>query len=95
MASVTGRIKEIKQPRGGYIKVSAFDTIPMDDDVILNSEENISASVIGMAVDYLTRFVMGNDIKEAFKISLLGANAAELLYGKKINSCCNKIIKRH
>ena len=93
MASVTGRIKEIKQPRGGYIKVSAFDTIPMDDDVILNSEENISASVIGMAVDYLTRFVMGNDIKEAFKISLLGANAAELLYGKKSIAVATKLLK--
>ena len=84
MASVTGRIKEIKQPRGGYIKVSAFDTIPMDDDVILNSEENISASVIGMAVDYLTRFVMGNDIKEAFKISLLGAKFKISLLGAKV-----------
>lgn len=93
MASVTGRIKEIKQPRGGYIKVIAFDTIPMDDDVILNSEENISASVIGMAVDYLTRFVMGNDIKEAFKISLLGANAAELLYGKKSIAVATKLLK--
>ena len=92
MASVTGRIKEIKQPRGGYIKVSAFDTIPMDDDVILNSEENISASVIGMAVDYLTRFVMGNDIKEAFKISLLGAKVAES-YQKNSITVANKLLK--
>ena len=92
MASVTGRIKEIKQPRGGYIKVSAFDTIPMNDDVILNSEENISASVIGMAVDYLTRFVMGNDIKEAFKISLLGAKVAES-YQKNSITVANKLLK--
>lgn len=27
MYSVTGRVKEVKQPRGGYIKPSEFDVI--------------------------------------------------------------------
>ena len=69
MSSVTQRIKKIKQPRGGYIKPSQFKLQKIDDGKILNEQENIHASVIGMAVDYLTRFIMGTDIIEAFKIS--------------------------
>lgn len=59
MASVTGRISAIKQPRGGYIKPSEFDAIIIDDGIVLNAEENVHGSVIGMAVDYLTRFIKG------------------------------------
>ena len=40
MASVTRRIDEIKQPRGGYIKPSEFQVTVMDDGIILNEEEN-------------------------------------------------------
>lgn len=72
MSSVTSRIKEIKQPRGGYIKPSQFQEISLDDGKILSENENIHASVIGMAVDYLTRFMMGTNIKEAFRISIQG-----------------------
>ena len=54
MSSVTQRIKKIKQPRGGYIKPSQFKLQKIDDGKILNEQENIHASVIGMAVDYLT-----------------------------------------
>ena len=53
MSSVTQRIKEIKQPRGGYIKPSQFKLQKIDDEKILNEQENVHASVIGMAVDYL------------------------------------------
>ena len=71
MSSVTGRIKEIKQPYGGYIRPSQFEEIVYNDGKVLG-EENIHASVIGMAVDYLTRFIMGATIDEAFKISKIG-----------------------
>ena len=57
MSSVTQRIKEIKQPRGGYIKPSQFKLQKIDDEKILNEQENVHASVIGMAVDYLTRSI--------------------------------------
>ena len=57
MSSVTQRIKDIKQPRGGYIKPSQFNLQKMDDGQTLNEHENIHASVIGMAIDYLTRFI--------------------------------------
>ena len=34
MSSVTGRIGEIKQPRGGYIKPSQFEEITFNDDIL-------------------------------------------------------------
>ena len=86
MASVTGRISAIKQPKGGYIKPSDFDTFIFDDGISLNTEENVHSSVIGMAVDYLTRYIMGADSDEAFKISLQGAMVAESLGLKKATS---------
>lgn len=79
MYSVTGRIKDVKQPRGGYIKPSEFETIELNDGKMLNDEENVHASVIGMAVDYLTRFMIGTDLLEAFKISITGVSLATKL----------------
>lgn len=76
MASVTGRIKEIKQPRGGYIRPSEFEIIVMDDGIILNSEENVHCTNIGMVVDYMSRFIIGNNKFEAFKYSIKGAICA-------------------
>lgn len=94
MASVTGRINAIKQPYGGYIKPSEFDSVVLDDGISLNTDENIHGSVIGMAVDYLTRFTMGTDIVEAFKISLQGAIIAEKLGVKHATRVAKKLIKR-
>lgn len=77
MASVTDRVKEVKQPRGGYIKPSEFEVVDMNDGITLYEEENVHASVIGMAVDYLTRFNTGTDLMDAFKISLMGVMCAK------------------
>ena len=77
MSSVTQRIKQIKQPRGGYIKPSQFTTYEYDDGFTLNELENVHSSIVGMAVDYLTRFIMSAEKEEAFKISCLGAKIAE------------------
>ncbi len=79
MSSVVERINRIKQPRGGYIKPSEFDVEFLDDGTTLNDEENIHGSVIGMVVDYLTRFSMGAKITDAFKPSLQGAVMANEL----------------
>ena len=73
MYSVTQRIKAIKQPRGGYIKPKEFSQLGLSDGVELNPNENVSAILVGLAVDYLTRYMMGASVDEAFKISLLGA----------------------
>ena len=39
----------------------------------MNDEENIHGSVVGMAVDYLTRLMSGVPVDESFRICLLGA----------------------
>ncbi len=83
MASVTGRISSVKQPRGGYIKPSEFSAIVIDDGITLNEDENIHGSTIGMVVDYLTRYRMGTPVAEAFGISLHGAVIAEKMGGIK------------
>ena len=82
MSSVTQRISEITQPRGGYLKPSEFECIELDDSNELCEEENIHASLVGLVVDYMTRFVMGTNLKEAFIISIEGAKRAEK-FGRK------------
>lgn len=82
MATVTDRARNVKQPRGGYIKPSEFEVIELNDGITLNEEENIHANLIGMVVDYLTRFCTGTDRMEAFSISLKGVGFAKQ-YGMK------------
>ncbi|WP_234032738.1 hypothetical protein [Paenibacillus faecalis] len=74
MASVTGRIEQIKQPRGGYLKPKHFVEILLDDEVELYPEENIHAGLVGSVIDYMTRYTMGTSAEKAFNISLLGAS---------------------
>ncbi len=83
MASVTKRISEIKQPRGGFVKPSDFQNIIFDDGMELAENENLHATVVGLAVDYLTRFMYTKNKKEAFRISLKGAETAYTLSVKK------------
>ena len=73
MYSVTRRVSMVKQPRGGYLNKKQFDIICVDDGMVLNENENIHASLVGLAVDYLTRFMMGTPANVAFSISLSGA----------------------
>ena len=78
MVSVTQRIKQIKQLRGGYLSVKAFTVTTLDDGQVLNPEESIAASLVGTAVDYLSRFMDGTAVEETFEISLLGARAMRM-----------------
>lgn len=71
--SVTQRISEISQPRGGYLKPKDFEKIELKSNNTLYDEENIHSSLVGLAVDYLTRFMLNKDVDKAFAISLLGA----------------------
>lgn len=94
MASVTGMINAIKQPRGGYIKPSEFEAVVIDDNITLNVEENVHGSIVAMVVDYLTRYLMGTDIVEAFRISLKGAFVAEKMGGvKKASNVADQLLK--
>lgn len=79
MYSVTQRANSVKQPYGGYLRPSRFQKIELECSQILNEEENIHPTVIGIVVDYLTRFMMGKSIQEAFAISFQGAKIAEIL----------------
>ncbi len=80
MASVTSIIKEIKQPRGGYLPIASFDRINLFDDNILHKKENIHASLVGLAVDYLSRMMLGTNSEDAFGISMKGAKISSLMY---------------
>ena len=92
MASVTQRIKQIKQPYGGYLKPSMFKIIKLPSADTLFPEENINAGIVGMAVDYLTRFILTNNKKEAFKISLDGAFIAQENNIKNAIEHANKLL---
>lgn len=83
MSSVTGRISEVKQPRGGYIKPSQFEEIYFNDNIELG-EENLHASIVGMVIDYLTRYMTGVSVQDAFKISIAGYYTRGMLLGKEI-----------
>ena len=80
MASVTGRIKEINQPYGGYLPPKWFSKTLLEDNVSLSDGENISADLIATAVDYLTRFMSGNTARDAFSVSMEGALRKGMLY---------------
>ena len=72
MYSVTQRIKSIKQPYGGYIPSNLVTKTQLSDNIKLNENENIHPSLVGIAVDYLTRYYISGDVIEAFKESILG-----------------------
>lgn len=74
MYSVTGRIGAIKQPKGGYLPASSFIAKQYDDGKNLNADENVHGSLVGLAVDYLTRYGLTKDLVDSFRISLMGAN---------------------
>ena len=59
-SSVTARIQEIKQPYGGYISPSQFEAYKLADSQKLYKIENLHPTIIGIVVDYLTRFSMGS-----------------------------------
>lgn len=86
MYSVTKRIGMIKQPRGGYINKKEFTITQLEDSISLNENENIHASLVGLAVDYMTRFMMGTVKEEAFSISLKGAMSLDLFTADKKQS---------
>ena len=76
MYSVTGRIKAIKQPKGGYLPANSFIAKQYDDAQNLNPAENVHGSLVGLSVDYLTRYRVTGDLEDAFRISLYGAEMA-------------------
>ena len=76
MVSVTQRIKQIKQPRGGYIPPKLMHQQFFEDSKLLG-DENISPAQMGVMVDYLTRFKQTGDFEHAFDIPLKGLRLAK------------------
>ncbi|WP_303790392.1 hypothetical protein [Ruminococcus flavefaciens] len=77
MATVVTRIKQIKQPYGGYVPLKMFEELKLGGEIIPNNEENINVMIVGLVVDYLTRFNISNDAENSFNISLRGAMAKD------------------
>lgn len=75
--SVTARIEEISQPRGGYVPVKNFTLFYEQDNFSLNPTENIHPSIVGLCVDYLSRYLLEKE-KAAFAISFKGAEILNL-----------------
>ena len=50
---------------------------PLSDNQVLSENENIPAATVGMVVDYMTRFMAGTKLEEAFKVSFAGAMYAQ------------------
>ncbi len=88
--SVTRRIAQIRQPYGGLLKPSKFKKTVFDDGIVLSEYTNISHALIGLAVDYLTRFMLGDSKESAFRISMAGAEICgekELRAAKRLLKC--------
>ncbi|EES35708.1 hypothetical protein [Staphylococcus epidermidis] len=78
MATVTQRVKQVKQPRGGYFNRKAFVMTQLEpSEFIDTTNENVPPQTVGLVVDYLTRMIVNQDAEKAFAISLMGAE----LYG--------------
>lgn len=73
--SVTKRIKQIKQPHGGYIKPRSMSTETFGEGIeALNPVESVDPILMGISIDYLTRYMLGTPKEAAFRISLNGAS---------------------
>lgn len=81
MLSVTQRIKTIYQPIGGYVPKDKFTIEKYEDGMDIVSVKKEFSSIQGIAVDYLTRYMLFGDKKEAFLISIMGAKKNDEIYG--------------
>lgn len=76
--SVTYVVKHSKQPYGGVINRQLCTFEEFNDDRNIAKNHSVHASLVGMAVDYLTRFLSGAIREDAFSISLLGAEVINM-----------------
>lgn len=73
--SVTQRAAKVIQPRGGYLSLKDFECDELQGLLPLHDagKETVDPGRIGTVVDYMTRYLEGAPVEEAFRISLLGA----------------------
>ena len=77
MLSVTKRISSVSQPKGGFVPRSLFKVENYEDYYEIVSVEPALASIQGLAVDYLTRFMYSKNKFKAFAVSIKGAQAID------------------
>lgn len=76
--SVSERAKKTPQPNDGYLSPRMMNKTKMAEDFSdIKQGENISPGLIGMVVDYLSRFMLGEPVEKAFSVSLMGAHMAK------------------
>jgi hypothetical protein len=75
MPSVTQVVEKTKQPRGGYLNPHDFGCIEMPTEEMLDdiTKENLSPSMVGTVVDYLTRFMLHGNRDKAFQVARAGS----------------------
>lgn len=77
MVSVTQKVSQVKQPRGGYLNRKSFEVKQLEPEAFIDIEnENIAPQTIGLVVDYLTRMIINQDAEKAFAVPLTGAKLA-------------------
>ena len=86
MYTVTQRVKQMKQPRGGFIKSKDYEKKSFSTGIeALHPKENISPGVIGTTVDLMTRFLTGKSKYDAFITCMKGAwNILEIEVAEKL-----------
>lgn len=75
--SVTQRIKTISQPKMGYVPCSLFEIQTYEDYYETFDIRSDLSSIQGLAVDYLTRYMITKDKFTAFDIPIAGAKAID------------------
>lgn len=78
--SVTQRIKTISQPKMGYVPCSLFEIQTYEDYYETFDIRSDLSSIQGLAVDYLTRYMITKDKFTAFDIPIAGAKAIDDAY---------------
>lgn len=71
--TVKQKIESYEQPEGGLLEIDKWEETFLEDERVLHTQENMKEELIELAVKYLTRFILTEKKREAFKISLLGA----------------------
>jgi hypothetical protein len=77
MVNVTQRVRQVKQPYGGYINPKVMEVRYLGREgtaaMIDHTAENVHSSLVGLAVDYLTRTASGKPAAQVFFNALSGA----------------------
>lgn len=70
MIRLTQRIKQVQQPRGGYVKPKTMEVRYLGRDgtaaLVDRTVENVHPTLVGLAVDYLTRWCLNHQQSQHF-----------------------------